>query len=47
KKGRRMVDIPLDYIGFEIPDEYVVGYGLDCDNKFRNLPFISIFKKKE
>lgn len=46
KKERRIVDIPLDYVGFEIPDEFVVGYGLDYDNKFRNLPYISIFKKK-
>jgi hypoxanthine phosphoribosyltransferase len=45
KKARRQVDVPLDYIGFEIPDEFVVGYGLDYDNKFRNLPYISIFKK--
>lgn len=45
KKERRQVDVPLDYIGFEIPDEFVVGYGLDYDNKFRNLPYISIFKK--
>jgi hypoxanthine phosphoribosyltransferase len=46
KKERREVDIPLDYIGFEIPNKFVVGYGLDYDNKFRNLPYISIFKKK-
>ncbi len=45
KKGRRQVDVPLDYIGFEIPNEFVVGYGLDYDNKFRNLPYISTFKK--
>jgi len=45
KVGRRSVDVPLDYVGFEIPNEYVVGYGLDYDNKFRNLPYISIFKK--
>ena len=45
KKGRRQVDVPLDYIGFTIPNEFVVGYGLDYDNKFRNLPYISIFKK--
>jgi len=45
KCGRRVVDVPLDYTGFEIPNEYVVGYGLDYDNKFRNLPYISIFKK--
>jgi hypoxanthine phosphoribosyltransferase len=46
KKERREVDIPIDYVGFEIPNEYVVGYGLDYDNKFRNLPYISVFKKK-
>ena len=45
KKGRRQVDVPIDYVGFEIPNEFVVGYGLDYDNKFRNLPYISIFKK--
>ncbi|MEW6571012.1 MAG: hypoxanthine phosphoribosyltransferase [Nitrospirota bacterium] len=46
KKERRITDVPLDYVGFEIPNEYVVGYGLDYDNKFRNLPYISVFKKK-
>lgn len=46
KKGRRIVDVPLDYVGFRIPNEYVVGYGLDYENKFRNLPYISIFKKR-
>jgi hypoxanthine phosphoribosyltransferase len=45
KKERRIVDVPLDYVGFVIPNEFVVGYGLDYDNKFRNLPYISIFKK--
>lgn len=45
KKERREVEVPIDYVGFEIPDEFVVGYGLDYDNKFRNLPYISIFKK--
>ncbi len=45
KRSRRTVDVPLDYIGFEIPTEFVVGYGLDYDNKFRNLPYLSIFKK--
>ena len=46
KKERRMIDVPVDYVGFEIPNEYVVGYGLDYDGKFRNLPYISIFKKR-
>jgi hypoxanthine phosphoribosyltransferase len=45
KRSRRKVDVHLDYVGFEIPNEYVVGYGLDYENKFRNLPYISIFKK--
>ena len=45
KKERRRVDIGIDYIGFEIPDKYVVGYGLDYENKFRNLPYIAILKE--
>ena len=45
KADRRQVAVPLDYVGFRIPNEFVVGYGLDFDNKFRNLPYISIFKK--
>ncbi|MBI5632420.1 MAG: hypoxanthine phosphoribosyltransferase [Nitrospirae bacterium] len=45
KKERREVDVPLDYVGFEIPNEFVVGYGLDYDNQYRNLPYVSIFKK--
>jgi len=45
KRERRVVDVGLDYIGFEIPNKYVVGYGLDYENKFRNLPYIAIFKK--
>ncbi len=45
KKARRQVDIPLDYVGFEIANEFVVGYGLDYDNKYRNLPYISVFRK--
>ena len=39
---RRIVDLPLDYIGFEIPEEFVVGYGLDYREEYRNLPFIAI-----
>ncbi|MDA8433023.1 MAG: hypoxanthine phosphoribosyltransferase [Nitrospiraceae bacterium] len=45
KTERREVSVPLDYVGFRIPNEFVVGYGLDFDNKFRNLPYISTFKK--
>ena len=46
KKERKQVNVPIDYVGFEIPNLYVVGYGLDYDSKFRNLPYISIFKKE-
>lgn len=46
KRERRIVDVPIDYTGFEIPNEFVVGYGLDYENRFRNLPYIAIFKKK-
>lgn len=41
---RRIVDIPVDYVGFEIPDNFVVGYGLDWRGKYRNLPYIAILK---
>ncbi|MCJ7510299.1 MAG: hypoxanthine phosphoribosyltransferase [Dehalococcoidia bacterium] len=44
KRARRLVDVRLDYIGFEIPDEFVVGYGLDYRQRYRNLPFIGILK---
>ncbi|MBE0427966.1 MAG: hypoxanthine phosphoribosyltransferase [Nitrospirae bacterium] len=44
KKERRIVDVPIDYIGFEIPDKFVVAYGLNCENKFRNLPYIAFFE---
>lgn len=47
KKERRIVDVPMDYIGFEIPNHFVVGYGLDYENQYRNLPYISIFTKKQ
>lgn len=40
KPSRRVVDVQVDYIGYEIPDEFVVGYGLDYAQKYRNLPFI-------
>jgi hypoxanthine phosphoribosyltransferase len=44
KRVRRLVDLPLDYVGFEIPDEFVVGYGLDYRQRFRNLPFIATLR---
>ncbi len=44
KPERRVVDVKVDYIGFQIPDEFVVGYGLDYDQKYRNLPYIGKVK---
>jgi hypoxanthine phosphoribosyltransferase len=45
KKARRIVDVQIDYVGFEIPDEFVVGYGMDYDQRYRSLPFIGILKR--
>ena len=44
KPARHKVKVPIDYLGFEIPDEFVVGYGLDYAEKYRNLPYIGILK---
>jgi hypoxanthine phosphoribosyltransferase len=46
KPSRRVIEVPLDYIGFDIPDEFVLGYGLDFDEKFRNLPYVGVLKKE-
>ena len=42
KPDRRVIDVDVDYTGFQIPDEFVVGYGLDYDQRYRNLPFIGV-----
>lgn len=42
KPDRRVVDVKVDYTGFQIPDEFVVGYGLDYDQRYRNLPYIGV-----
>lgn len=44
KRPRRIIDVPLKYVGFQIPDEFVVGYGLDYHEEYRNLPFIAILR---
>jgi len=46
KPDRRKADIVPDYLGFDIPDEFVVGYGLDYAEKYRNLPFVGILKRE-
>ena len=44
KPERRVTDVHVDYTGFQIPDEFVVGYGLDYDQRYRNLPYIGVVK---
>ena len=41
KAERREIDVPIDYIGFEVPNKYLVGYGFDVDNNFRNIPYVA------
>ena len=42
KPDRRVVEVDVKYVGFEIPDKFVVGYGLDYDQRYRNLPYIGV-----
>ena len=44
KADARIKEVPVDHVGFDIPDEFVIGYGLDYDEKYRNLPFIAVMK---
>lgn len=44
KPARREIEVPVEYVGFDIPDEFVVGYGLDFDELYRNLPYIAVLK---
>ncbi len=46
KPARSVVKVPIDFLGFEIPDEFVIGYGLDFDGKYRNLPDIAVLSKE-
>ena len=46
KPERRVVDLTPDYVGCQVPDEFVVGYGLDYDQKYRNLPYIGSLKRE-
>ena len=47
KKSRREREVPVEYIGFEIPDRFVVGYGLDFAERFRHLPYIAALSPEE
>ena len=44
KEAHRLINVHVDYIGVEVPDEFLVGYGLDYKNQYRNLPFIGVLK---
>ncbi len=44
KPSRRQIEVPVDFVGFEVPDEFVIGYGLDFAEQYRNLPFIGVLK---
>lgn len=46
KPDRRVAEVPVDYQGFDIPNEFVVGYGLDYGERYRNLPYIGVLKKE-
>ena len=46
KPSRRQIEVPIDYLGFEVPDAFVVGYGLDYNERYRNLPYIGVLKKE-
>ncbi len=45
KPERRQVDVEADYVGFKVPNEFIVGYGLDFDGVYRNLPFVGVLKR--
>ncbi len=44
KPARRLVEIPIDYLGFQIPDQFVIGYGLDYGERYRNLRFVGVLR---
>lgn len=47
KRPRRIVDVPLHYVGFQVPDEFLVGYGLDFAEHYRNLPYVRALLREE
>jgi hypoxanthine phosphoribosyltransferase len=46
KPSRRQIDVPVRYVGFEIPDRFVVGYGLDFAERYRNLPYVAVMSQE-
>ena len=46
KQERRLVDIDAEYVGFEVPNEFVIGFGLDFNQKYRNLPFVGVLEEE-
>jgi len=46
KPARRQVEVRIDYLGFEVPDRFIVGYGLDHSERFRNLPYVGALPDK-
>jgi hypoxanthine phosphoribosyltransferase len=44
KPSRREIDVPVRYVGFEIPNRFVIGYGLDFDERYRNLPYVAVLR---
>ena len=47
KPDRRVVDVQVEYVGFKVPDQYVVGYGLDYQQKYRNLPYLAVLDQMD
>ena len=45
KPGRRKVELPIEYVGFEIPNRFAIGYGLDHTERFRNLPYVAVLQE--
>ena len=43
KRARLKVEVPIDYLGFDIEDKFVIGYGLDFDGRYRELPYIGVY----
>jgi hypoxanthine phosphoribosyltransferase len=46
KPSRREVDVPVDFVGFVVPNEFVMGYGLDYAEQYRNIPFVGVLKSE-